>query len=159
MNLLLPWQFAEDESNRKVLTQLKAAETLVWVLRQGEYQQHLVSFTSASRNSNLTTDEQSEDPPTHQPTPSPWGDKPVPQNPIHIPLLKAVSTAVWKLSLSPEARDRFRQLGIVRVFVRHLNQPTEEVLNNLMTIRSKLTYLRLLKNPNRFCCRSSVAFQ
>lgn len=110
-----------------MLTQLKAPETLVWVLRQGEYQQQMTSFTAASGNSNnLTTDEQSENQ-TRQPSPSPWGEKSVVQHFIHIPLLKAVSTAVWKLSLSPEARDRFRQLGTVRVFVRHLNQPTEEV--------------------------------
>lgn len=54
-------------------------------------------------------------------------EKPVEKPQVNISLLKAVSTAVWKLSLSTEARDRFRQLGIVRIFIRHLNQPTEEV--------------------------------
>ena len=54
-------------------------------------------------------------------------EKPVEKPQVNIPLLKAVPTAVWKLSLSPEAHDRFRQLGIVRIFIRHLNQPTEEV--------------------------------
>ena len=46
---------------------------------------------------------------------------------VNIPLLKAVSTAVWKLSASPEACDRFRQLGVVHIFIRQLNQSTEEV--------------------------------
>lgn len=54
-------------------------------------------------------------------------EKQVEKPQVNISLLKAVSTAVWKLSLSPEARDRFRQLGIVRIFIRHLNQSTEEV--------------------------------
>jgi hypothetical protein len=62
-----------------------------------------------------------------RPTTAPQEEKPVEKPQVNIPLLKAVSTAVWKLSLSPEARDRFRQLGIVRIFIRHLNQPTEEV--------------------------------
>lgn len=39
----------------------------------------------------------------------------------------AVSTAIWKLSAYPEARDRFRQLGVVHFFVRQLYQTAEEV--------------------------------
>ena len=107
------------------MAQLKAAETIVWVLRQCEYQQQLANVAAMNRSI------QQEDSSTSQleitiRQPTPWEEKPVHQPTVNIPLLKAISSAVWKLSRSTEARDRFRQLGIVRLFIRHLNQPTEE---------------------------------
>jgi hypothetical protein len=111
-----------------VLTQLKATETLVWVLKQGEYQFQLASsYTAAMARAKYEEEQPLELQVQGRPTTAPQEEKPVEKPQVNIPLLKAVSTAVWKLSLSPEARDRFRQLGIVRIFIRHLNQPTEEV--------------------------------
>ncbi|KAK4019361.1 outer dynein arm-docking complex subunit 2 [Daphnia magna] len=119
--------FAEDETNRRVLTQLKATETIVWVLKQGEYQLQMASNYTIPRSrpedeQPLELQVQIDRPTSHV------EEKQVEKPQVNISLLKAVSTAVWKLSLSPEARDRFRQLGIVRIFIRHLNQSTEEVL-------------------------------
>ena len=43
-------------------------------------------------------------------------------------LLMAISTAIWKLSYLPEGHDRLRQLNVPLLFIRHLNEPTEEVI-------------------------------
>ena len=99
--------------------QLKAADTIVWVLRQGEYQQQLAAL-ARQQEEQLLAEQQVR-------SLSPWDDKPITYGSTNIPLLKAISTAVWKFSRSPEACYRFRQLGIVRLFIRHLNQQTEEV--------------------------------
>lgn len=109
-----------------MLAQLKAAETIVWVLRQGEYQQQLANVAAMNRSIQQEEHSTSQLEITIR-QPTPWEEKPVLQPTVNIPLLKAISSAVWKLSRSTEARDRFRQLGIVRLFIRHLNQPTEEV--------------------------------
>ena len=45
-------------------------------------------------------------------------------------LLKSAAEAIWKLCYSAEACQRFRKLGVVRLFIRHLNQPTEDVHNS-----------------------------
>ena len=119
-------QFAEDELNRKVLVQQKAPETIVWVLRQSEYQQQLATVAAMNRSVQQEENSNSQLEITIR-QPTPWEEKPTYQPTVNIPQLKAISSAVWKLSRSSEARDRFRQLGIVRLFIRHLNQPTEEV--------------------------------
>ena len=119
-----------------MLTQLKATETLVWVLKQGEYQFQLAaSYNAALARTKYEEEQALELQVQGRPVTPKAEEKPMEKPQVNIPLLKAVSTAVWKLSLSPEARDRFRQLGIVRIFCRHLNQPTEEVSNSSIKMK------------------------
>lgn len=54
----------------------------------------------------------------------------------NLALLKALTTAVWKLSSSIEARNRFRQLGIVSFLIRQLSGQTEEVHLYLLLTRT-----------------------
>ena len=86
--------------------------------------------------------------------------------PVNIALLTAVSTAIWKLAASSEAREKFRQLGILAIFVRQLNQPTEEVLlpivsaiSVIATDSDSLTLLHVEQAVPRFVWLLSVCIQ
>lgn len=69
----------------------------------------------------------------------------------NIALLKAVAEAIWKLCYSGEACDRFRRLGVVGLFISHLNQPTEDVSTSISLLYHQLT--GGCGDGSRFCCR------
>ena len=159
------YQFAEDEPHRRVLTQLKAADTLSFVIKQSELtaqqlhkqmqMDHMQMGPSAGgvtttvlqqpedqqRQQTMSSIQQSMDSEvnkTRASSPSSVAARTqqmlsyshhTQPLPVNLPLLRAVSTAIWKLAASNEAREKFRQLGILAIFVRQLNQPTEEVLH------------------------------
>jgi hypothetical protein len=189
-------QFAEDEANRRILTQLKAAETLSWVIKQSDlaaqqlHQKMALDLATKPITVASATIHQPEDPPTHQrqqtmssmqhsidseatktrsASPSAaqtqmlsYSQQALPL-PVNIGLLTAVSMAVWKLAASTEAREKFRQLGILAIFVRHLNQPTEEVLlpivsaiSVIATDSDSLTLLHVEQAVPRFVWLLSV---
>ena len=66
-----------------------------------------------------------------------------------VALLKAVAEAIWKLCYSPEACERFRQLGVVRLFVRHLNQHTEDVKQRCHSVTNWLI-------PRKLCAGAAT---
>ncbi len=87
-----------------------------------------ISQQSQSFQPAMNVDDQQQ--PSSEPDAKLLDDTPKPDENRNIPLLVAVSTAIWKLAASPEARDRFRQLGAVHFFIRQLYQTTEEVILN-----------------------------
>ena len=116
-----------------------------------------------SIESFLATKTQSAPPPAAQTLSYAHEELPLP---VNIGLLTAVSTAIWKLAASSEAREKFRQLGILAIFVRQLNQPTEEVLLPIVSAISviatdgdSLTLLHVEQAVPRFVWLLSVCIQ
>lgn len=62
-------------------------------------------------------------------------------------LLTAVSTAIWKLSKQPESHERLRQLNLTLLFIRHLNEPTEEVTSRRIGSLARLNTMVLSASP------------
>jgi len=192
-------QFAEDEAHRRILTQLKAAETLSWVIKQSDltaqqlHRQMMMDLAAKPITVASATIQQPEEPsnPQRQQTMSSiqhsmdseatktrsaspsitqtqmlsYAHQAQPL-PVNISLLTAVSTAIWKLAASSEAREKFRQLGILAIFVRQLNQPTEEVLLPIVSAISviatdgdSLTLLHVEQAVPRFVWLLSVCIQ
>lgn len=145
-----------------MLTRQKAPETLVWVLKQSELaqqqqnqqqqQQSAGNVTIAAPTILTTTQFHDDSFSDHQSIQVRVQDEKTNQPSVNIPLLKAVSTAVWKLSASPEACDKFRQLGVVQIFIRQLNQSTEEVPSTSYLIAYLALSIRVVIFP-RFCCQ------